>query len=84
MVKRFMYVKEKKIATKYLNKKWNGKPSYFDIDKQLLQNYLCLGIFLAVFFNEWILVNYLYEITPFNQFYEHEKLSEISDKSFKL
>ena len=54
-----------------------------DVDKQLLTKLFMFGYFLeqSSSMNEpHHLANYLYEISnSFNQFYEHEKLSEISD-----
>ena len=54
-----------------------------DIDKQLLSQLFMFGYFLknSSSLNEpHHLANYLYDISnSFNQFYEHEKLSEIKD-----
>ena len=54
-----------------------------DVDKQLLSQLFMFGYFLEQSFslNEpHHLANYLYDISnSFNQFYEHEKLSEIKD-----
>jgi len=54
-----------------------------DVDKQLLSQLFMFGYFLeqSSSLNEpHHLANYLYDISnSFNQFYEHEKLSEISD-----
>lgn len=56
-----------------------------DIDKQLLSQLFMFGYFLEQSFllNEpHHLANYLYDISnSFNQFYEHEKLSEIENSS---
>ena len=54
-----------------------------DVDKQLLSQLFMFGYFLeqSSSLNEpHHLANYLYDISnSFNQFYEHEKLSEIKD-----
>ena len=54
-----------------------------DVDKQLLSQLFMFGYFLeqSSLLNEpHHLANYLYDISnSFNQFYEHEKLSEIKD-----
>ena len=54
-----------------------------DVDKQLLSQLFMFGYFLeqSYLLNEpHHLANYLYDISnAFNQFYEHEKLSEIKD-----
>ena len=56
-----------------------------DIDKQLLSQLFMFGYFLEQSFllNEpHHLANYLYDISnSFNQFYEHEKLSEIENSN---